>query len=123
MRTIGNFLWFILVGLWSGMAWILVGILWCITIIGIPVGKQCFKISEMVLFPFKKDVIFEEHPSISIVANFFWIVFFGIELAAVHAIVGVFFCLTIIGIPFGTQLFKIAKISLMPFGAKIINIC
>ena len=41
MSTIGNILWFLFGGLIGGLAWVLAGCLWCITIIGIPVGLQC----------------------------------------------------------------------------------
>ena len=40
MSVIGNILWFIFAGLWQGVSWVLVGALWCITIVGIPVGTQ-----------------------------------------------------------------------------------
>ena len=41
-------------------------------------------------------------------------------MAIAHATVGVILCVTIIGIPFGLQFFKLAKLSLMPFGARVI---
>ena len=46
MRTIGNILWFIFGGLLGGLAWVFAGCIWCITIIGIPVGLQCFKLQR-----------------------------------------------------------------------------
>jgi len=46
----------------------------------------------------------------------------SIELAVANLIIGALLCVTIIGIPFGLQSFKMAKLSLMPFGAKIIHI-
>ena len=45
MKTLGNILWFVLVGLILGIHWFLVGALWCITIIGIPVGRVPFEYS------------------------------------------------------------------------------
>ena len=47
MRTIGNILWFIFGGLLGGLAWIFAGCIWCITIIGIPFGKQFFKMARL----------------------------------------------------------------------------
>lgn len=56
MRTLGNFLWFIFGGFFSGLSWWISGLICCITIIGIPWGKQCFKFASVSFFPFKKDV-------------------------------------------------------------------
>lgn len=116
MKTLGNVLWFILIGLWSCILWALAGILWCITIIGIPFGKQCFKIAKFVTFPFGKTIKtnFDQHP----IANIIWLIFFGWENALGYAIAGIFFFITIIGIPFGKQCFKLASLALLPFGAK-----
>lgn len=117
MKFIGNLLWFILTGLLSSVAWFLLGIVWCITIIGIPFGKQCFKIAKLTLFPFGREVRsdFGKHP----IANILWILFGGLELAVGYLLAGVIFCITIIGIPFGKQCFKLATLSLTPFGATI----
>ena len=122
MKTLGNILWFIMAGLWSGLAWFIVGVIWCITIIGIPVGVQCFKMSSLAFFPFKKEVRFEDNSTFSIIVNIIWILLFGIELAVMHLVLGVLCCITIIGIPFGKQLFKMAKLSLMPFGTEVVPI-
>ena len=54
MTVIGNILWFLFGGLIGGLAWVLAGCLWCVTIIGIPVGLQCFKFASLGLFPFRK---------------------------------------------------------------------
>ena len=117
MKTIGNILWFIFTGLFSALEWFLLGIIWCITIIGIPFGRQCFKIAHLTLWPFGRtaDTDFGKHP----IANVIWMIFGGIELAIGYCIAGVIWCITILGIPFGKQCFKLAKLSLMPFGATI----
>ena len=47
MSILGNILWFICGGLLSGLSWVLVGCLWCISIIGIPIGLQCFKFAGL----------------------------------------------------------------------------
>lgn len=119
MGCLGNFLWFIFGGLWQGLGWILAGVLWSITIIGIPIGKQCFKFASLSFFPFGKEVQYGGG-TVSLIANVFWIIFSGIPLSISVLLNGVLFCCTIIGIPFGLQCFKIAKLALMPFGAKII---
>jgi len=120
MSLIGNILWIIFGGLFSAISWFLSGIIWCITIIGIPYGKQCFKFASLSLAPFGKDVEYGGG-TISLIANIIWIIFFGIPMAIENAIAGCLWCITIIGIPFGLQFFKIAKLSLMPFGSKIIS--
>ena len=59
MSTIGNILWFLFGGLIGGLAWVLAGCLWCITIIGIPFGTRHFKMAGLALFPFGKEVVFD----------------------------------------------------------------
>ena len=118
MRFLGNILWFICGGFLSGLAWIAAGCLWCITIIGIPIGLQCFKFAGLSFWPFGKEVIYGGG-AVSLLANIIWLIVSGIPMAVGNAIVGVILCCTIIGIPFGKQFFKIAKLALMPFGAVV----
>lgn len=118
MSIVGNIIWFIFGGFFTGLVWYIVGLLWCITIIGIPVGLQCFKFGTMSFWPFGKEIIWSSKTS-SILLNILWIIFGGIELACGHAILGLLYCVTIIGIPFGLQHFKLAKLALLPFGAQI----
>ena len=59
--------------------------------------------------------------AVSTLANIFWIIFFGIPMALGNLLTGLLWCVTIIGIPFGRQFFKIARLSLTPFGARIIS--
>ena len=117
MKLIGNILWFVFTGLFSALGWLFLGVVWCITIIGIPFGKQCFKLAKLSLFPFGKtvDSDFDKHP----IANIIWVVFGGFGLALGFLFAGILWCITIIGIPFGKQCFKLAKLSLMPFGARV----
>ena len=121
MKFMGNLLWFIFGGLLSGLSWILAGLLCCITIIGIPLGLQCFKFSSLSFAPFGKDISYGGGIP-SLFANVIWLIFLGIPMAIENLLLGCLWCLTIIGIPFGLQFFKIAKLSLLPFGAKIIKI-
>ncbi|MBE6545813.1 MAG: YccF domain-containing protein [Ruminococcaceae bacterium] len=118
MKTAGNVLWVILGGFLSALLWLLAGILCCITIVGIPLGKQCFKFAKLSFLPFGKEVVFGGG-AVSTVANILWLLFLGIPMAIADAVMGLLFCITIIGIPFGLQHFKLAKLALMPFGAKV----
>ncbi len=118
MSFIGNIIWLIFGGFFSGLAWILNGLLWCITIVGIPVGKQCFKFARLSFSPFGKEVEYGDS-AFSFIVNIIWIIVSGWEMALGNLIAGALLCVTIVGIPFGKQFFKLAKLSLMPFGAKI----
>ncbi len=118
MGCLGNFIWFLCGGLWQGLGWTLAGILWCITLVGIPIGTQCFKFASMAFFPFGKEIQYGGG-TFSLLANILWLVISGIPLAVSAAVNGIVLCCTILGIPFGLQCFKIAKLALMPFGATI----
>ena len=118
MNFIGNVLWFIFGGCLNGFMWFLNGCLWCLTIVGIPVGKQCFKFARLSFSPFGRNIEYGESP-FSFLVNLIWILISGWEMAAANAAIGLVFCATIIGIPFGVQFFKLAMLSLFPFGAKI----
>ncbi len=119
LQVLGNVVWLILGGLLQAIGWFLAGCICCITIIGIPVGKQCFKFAKMMLCPFGKVIDYGRMGSGSIVLNVIWVLLCGIELAASSAVMGVACCATIIGIPFGLQHFKFAMLALTPFGAQI----
>jgi len=119
MSLIGNILWFFVGGFLPALLWFFFGLLWCLTVVGIPIGVQCFKMADLQLLPFGRDVYYDGAGLGSFVLNVLWIVFGGIELAVANATIGVALCLTIVGIPFGMQSFKMSKLSLMPFGAKI----
>ena len=121
MRSLGNIIWFFIIGLWSAIAYFVLGILWSITIIGLPIGIQCFKFAHLVILPFRKDVEFTDSLGKTLI-NIIWLFLGGIELAVLFIFAGFLFCITIIGIPFGMQCFKLAKLSLMPLGAEIVDI-
>ena len=118
MKFLGNILWIILGGLIIALYYWIVGLLFCITIIGIPIGLQCFKFAALSFSPFGKEIILKGG-AVSLLLNIIWIVTSGLPLAIEHATFGVIFCITIIGIPFGKQHFKLAKLALMPFGAVV----
>ena len=105
-------------GLWQGISWLVAGVLWSITIVGIPIGRQCFKFASLAFFPFGKDVNYGGG-AMSAIANILWLLISGIPLALVALLNGLLLCCTIIGIPFGVQCFKMAKLALMPFGATV----
>lgn len=118
-QVLGNVLWVILGGLISAIGWFLAGCICCITVIGIPVGMQCFKFAKLVLCPFGKKIYYGNMGSGSVLLNVVWVLFCGVELALASVVMGIACCVTIIGIPFGIQHFKFAMLALTPFGAEI----
>ena len=118
MNLLGNILWLIFGGFISAISWCLAGVLWCITFVGIPIGLQCFKFASLSISPFGKNVQYGGGFG-SMILNIFWLILSGIPLALEHLAMGIFLCITIVGIPFGLQHFKIAKLALLPFGAKV----
>ena len=118
MRVLGDILWIVFGGGILAILWGLAGLLCCCTIIGIPIGIQCFKFASLVIWPFGRNVIFANHTG-SFLLNVLWILVFGCELAVISCVLGLIWCVTIVGIPFGIQCFKFAQLALMPFGAQI----
>jgi uncharacterized membrane protein YccF (DUF307 family) len=130
MRSIGNFLWFILGGVLMGLGWWLVGLLCFVTILGIPCGRACFVIGQFTFFPFGQEAISRKALSnqddigtgiMGLLGNIIWFVCAGIWLAIGH-LVSAFACaITIIGIPFAIQHLKLAGIALAPIGKTIVS--
>lgn len=118
MRTIANIIWIIFGGLITAIGWALAGIIFYITIIGIPLGRQSFKMAKLTLAPFGKTIVYGGGAP-SLIANIFWVIIIGIWEAISYAALGCLYCITIIGIPIGIQSFKMAKLSLLPFGATV----
>ncbi|MCL2080563.1 MAG: YccF domain-containing protein [Oscillospiraceae bacterium] len=119
MKIIGNILWLFFGGIISAIIWAGIGLILCVTVIGIPFGMQCLKIAGFVLWPFGRDITPGGFGLMGAVGNVIWILVCGIELCVAHAIFGLLLCVTVIGIPFGLQHFKLAKLAFIPFGAEI----
>ncbi len=119
MSLLGNIIWFIFGGFIEALTWWFFGILSYISIIGIPIGKQCFKMAKLQLAPFGKEVVETKQSSIGLIANIIWIILFGWELALINLVSALIFAVTIIGLPFAKQSLKLAYLSLMPFGKDI----
>ena len=119
MGCLGDALWLLFCGFVLGVCWAIAGVFWCITIIGIPIGLQCFKFMALSFFPFGKDIRYSG--AIFTLSNVLWVILSGIPLAVIAGLYVLLLCLTIIGIPFGVQCFKLAKLALMPFGASVVE--
>jgi uncharacterized membrane protein YccF (DUF307 family) len=122
VNLLSNIIWLIFGGLCAAIGYFIGGLVLCITVIGIPWGLQCFKIAGLVLWPFGQKVISDssETGCLSVLCNVIWIVFGGWYTALIHFVMGIILCITIIGIPWGKQHFKLLEISLMPFGKRIV---
>lgn len=122
MKTLLNILWLVLSGFWMFLGYMIVGALWCITIIGIPFGLASFRIGLYALWPFGREAIRKQSAGgFSALGNVFWFILSGLWLAIGHAIAGVLLCITIIGIPLGLGSFKMIPISLLPLGREIVS--
>ena len=119
MSCLGNLIWMIFGGFFNALGWLFWGCIWCITIVGIPVGLQCFKLAGLQLAPFGKEVVTVDDGAGNLILNILWIVFGGFKLALGNLISAAMFAITIIGIPFAIQSLKLAKLSLMPFGKVV----
>lgn len=121
MKILGNILWFILGGGIISLLWLIVGIICCCTIVLIPVALQCFKFAGFTLYPFGRTTKNNGKMG-SFLLNFLWILVFGWELALASVVIGILWCITIVGIPFGVQCIKFAQLAIMPFGTEIVNV-
>jgi len=122
MNLLGNIIWLLFGGLFAAIGYFFGGILLCITIVGISWGLQCFKLAGLVLMPFGKKVVSDSNNSgcLSTLYNIIWILSGGLYTAIVHIVMGLLLYITIIGIPWGKQHFKLVEISLAPFGRRVV---
>lgn len=123
MNFVGNLTWLIFGGFLAAMGYVFSGFLLCLTIIGIPFGLQCFKIAMMVFWPFGKKLVSKDGSGgcLTTLFTIIWIITGGIYTAIVHLVFGVILTITIIGIPFARQHFKLAALTLSPFDKNIVS--
>ena len=122
MNFLGNLLWLLFGGFLSAMGYVIGGFVLCCTIIGIPFGLQCFKIASLVFWPFGRQVVSDpfEFGCFTLLFNLIWLLCGGLYTAIVHLFFGFLLAITIIGLPFAVQHFKLIPLSLAPFGKRII---
>ena len=121
MKFLGNIIWLIFGGFAIAIEYFISSLGLMLTIVGIPFGLQTMKLGVLALWPFGSRVVRTEMAGgcLSTVMNLIWIIFFGIWIALTHIAFGLLFFITIIGIPWGKQHFKLAGIALTPFGRTI----
>lgn len=122
MKILGNLIWLLFGGLAVFLEYIVAGILLCITVVGIPFGLQSFKLGILALWPFGQKIEYMNYAPgcLSTVMNVIWFFIGGIWITLTHFFFGILLGITIIGIPWARQHFKLASLALTPFGRKTI---
>jgi len=124
MSTLGNLLWLILGGIIIAIEYLVASLILMITIIGIPFGLQTLKMGMLALWPFGRTTVQRKSTTgcLSTLMNIIWIFTGGIWIALSHFAFGLLLAITIIGIPFARQHFKLAGLALTPFGREIVPV-
>ena len=124
MKILGNLIWLIFGGIIIAIEYFIGSLILMVTIIGIPFGLQTLKMASLSVWPFGRTSRVRERGTgcLSVFMNVLWLLCGGIWIAITHAFFGVLLCLTIIGIPFGMQHFKLTEVALTPFGRVITHI-
>lgn len=117
-----NLLWLLFGGFLTALEYLIASLLMMITIVGIPFGVQTLKLAGLALWPFGKQVRSGNRSSgcLYVLMNLLWILLGGIWICLSHLFFGALLCITIVGIPFGLQHFKLAAVALTPFGKDIV---
>ena len=123
MSILMNILWILLGGICIAVEYVVASLGMMVTIIGIPFVLQTLKLSLLALCPFGKEIQATPQAGgcLSVIMNILWILIGGIWISLSHLVFGIVLCITVIGIPFGLQHFKLAKLALTPFGKTIIE--
>jgi uncharacterized membrane protein YccF (DUF307 family) len=122
MKLIGNLIWLLFGGFFVFLEYLFSSIILMLTIIGIPFGLQTLKLAVVALWPFDKEIIVKPQFNgiLYTIMNLIWFFVGGIWICLTHIFWGVILCITIIGIPFGRQHFKLASLAIMPFGKEVV---
>ena len=122
MKILGNIIWVLFGGFFVALEYFVSSIGLFITIIGIPFGIQTLKLGVLALWPFGSQVVEIQQSSgcLSFLMNVIWFFIGGVWIFLSHLLFGVIFCITIIGIPFCMQHFKLARLAITPFGHDVL---
>lgn len=134
MRFAGNVIWFVLGGGITALVWLIGAAVFALTIVGLPLTRAAIEMAKLSAWPFGKEIVHVRDldrkgisattaatGAVGFIFNIIWAMTFGIILFVMYAIAGVVNCLTLIGIPFGLQSFKLAAISLWPVGRRVVT--
>jgi uncharacterized membrane protein YccF (DUF307 family) len=108
-------------GFLAGLGYILGGLLICLTIVGIPIGKQAIKLGVATMAPFGLEIVPTEQAGEAsyVIVNVIWAVLFGWEIAVTHFLSGIVLGITMVGLPFAKQHFKLIPLAVAPFGREL----
>lgn len=118
MKDVLNVAWLILGGFVSVLFWGLLGCIFCATIVGIPLGKQLFKVMKFALKPRNDSVEVGTNFANHFVANLVWLPF-GLVFVTIYVLAGVLISVTIVGIPVGRIYFEMVALTMAPFGIEV----
>jgi len=123
MSFLGNLIWLVFGGFLVFIEYMVAGFLLCLTIIGIPFGIQAFKLASLALWPFGTTIGMKSYAPgcLSTIMNLIWLLIGGIWIALTHLVFGILLGITIIGIPWAKQHFKLVSLALTPFGREIVS--
>ncbi len=121
MSLLGNIIWLVFGGLFTGLGYIIGGGLLCLTVIGIPFGLQSIKLGIANFTPFGRELVTLPHGNspLRLIFNLIWIVLFGWEIALLHIFHAFILTLTVVGIPFAVQHLKLLPMAAFPFGRDL----
>ncbi len=121
MNILLNIIWFVFGGVMIAIEYAISSVLMMLTIIGIPFGLQTLKLAVVALWPFGTKIVDGGWPSgcLAGLMNVIWWFVGGIPIALTHLGWGLLFSITIIGLPFGLQHFKLMRLALFPFGNSV----
>jgi uncharacterized membrane protein YccF (DUF307 family) len=124
MKILGNLIWLLFGGIIIAIEYLIGSIALMVTIVGIPFGVQTLKLGLLAIWPFGRDTRVHARASgcLYILMNIIWLIFGGLCIALTHLVIGALLCITIVGIPFGLQHFKLTNMALTPFGRDIVSI-
>ncbi len=125
LKLIGNLIWLLLGGLWAAVGYAIAGLVLLVPIITIPFSIQAFKLARYTLWPFGSRLVpavdGPVHGVLAVIGNIIWFVLAGIWMAIFHVVAAFLNAITIIGLPFAWAHLKLAGVSLVPFGFRVVD--
>ena len=130
MTFLLNVLWFVFGGFWAGLSWFLGGAILAITIVGLPGTAAAFRIGMFSFAPFGRHIESRQWATgrgdlgtgcLGALLNVLWFCLAGWWIALGHLVIAVAQAITIIGIPFAVQNFKLALIAIAPVGKSVVS--
>jgi uncharacterized membrane protein YccF (DUF307 family) len=123
MNIIGNIIWLVFGGIWIAIEYLVSSLILMVTIIGIPFGLQTLKLAGLALWPFGAEIHRKKTNMgcLFTIMNIIWFFIGGLWICLTHILFGVLLTITIVGLPFAMQHFKLASLALTPFGREVVS--